>query len=344
MEQNKTSGKPMRTDMKILVVGCGSMGKRHIGNLLSIKSGEVIACDISEKKLNAVKKEFSIEGFLDLNKALSNDHYNVAFICTPPSLHVNQAMQLLDSGSHCFIEKPLSNGLEGIDDLISLSELNRRTVMVGYNLRFSPSLLKIKNLLDQGAIGRVLVLRAAVGYYLPYWRPVEDYRKGYGSKQALGGGIILDGSHEIDYVQYLLGEVKEVFSVCERLSGLEIDTEDFAEIIMRFQSGAYAQVHLDYLQSNYRRNCEIVGDAGMLTWDINERQIRQYGLRDKEYHLYYEGLNTNVNDMYIEEIKRFFACIENGTKPPIDLKEGKRVQEVIAMIKRSSELRQFVSR
>ena len=201
----------------------------------------------------------------------------------------------------------------------------------------------IKEFLDNGAIGKVLFLRASVGYYLPYWRPDEDYREGYGSKQTLGGGIVLDASHEIDYVQYLLGGVSEVFSVCRKLSALETDTEDFAEIIMHFNSGAYAQVHLDYLQSNYRRNCEIVGDAGMLLWDINERQIRQYGLNDNEYRVCYEGLNANINDMYVEEVKHFFACIESGTKPLIGLREGKRVQEIIAMIKKSSELGRFVS-
>lgn len=343
MEQNKASCKQVRSSMKILVLGCGSIGKRHMRNLLSIRAGEVVACDINERKLDAVKKEFSIKGFLDLNKALPKDNYDVAFICSPPSLHVDQALQLLDHGMHCFIEKPLSNSLAGIDDLINMAEVNHKTVMVGYPLRFSPFLRKIKELLDSGTIGKVLFLRAAVGYYLPYWRPDEDYREGYGSKQALGGGIVLDASHEIDYVKYLLGEVSEVFAVCRKVSALETDTEDFAEIIMHFKSGNYAQVHLDYLQSNYRRNCEIVGDAGMLLWDINERQIRQYGLNDKEYRVYYEGLNASINDIYIEEIKHFFVCIESGTKPLIGLRDGKRIQEIIAMIKKSSELRGFVS-
>lgn len=344
MEQDQTSRKQMRSNMRIIVLGCGSIGKRHIRNLLSIGAGDVVVCDVDEKKLDAVQKEFSVKGYLDLGKALSKGKYDAAFICTPPSLHVGQATQLLDLGLHCFIEKPLSNSLSGIDNLINISEVNHKIVMVGYTLRFSPFLRKIKSLLDGGAIGKVLFLRAAVGYYLPYWRPDEDYREGYGSKQSLGGGIILDASHEIDYVQYLFGDVSEVFATCKKLSALEIDTEDFAEIIVHFKNGAHAQLHLDYLQSNYRRSCEIVGDGGMLLWDINEGQIRQYGLKDKEYRVYYEGLNASVNDMYLEEMRHFFACIESGTKPFISLEDGKRVQEIIAMIKESSELRRFVSR
>jgi predicted dehydrogenase len=332
----------MRVDMKILVLGCGSIGKRHIRNLLSINAGEVIACDINENKLGEAEKEFSIRGFGDLNEALRRDGYDVAFICTPPNYHVHQALRLLECGIHCFIEKPLSNDLAGVDDLINLADRKKKTVMIGYSLRFSNFLRKTKNLIDRGAIGRPLSLRASVGYYLPYWRPSEDYREGYGSKQELGGGIVLDASHEIDYVRHLLGEVDEVFAVCRKLSRLEIDTEDFAEIIMRFKGGAYSQIHLDYLQSNYRRNCEIIGDVGMLLWDINEGILKHYSLDDKEYHVYYEGLNSSINDMYMEEVRYFFACIDEQVEPLICLKEGKRIQEIIVKIKESSRLGHFV--
>ena len=329
--------------MKIIVLGCGSIGKRHIRNLLSIKAGEVIACDINEKKLDYAKKEFSIKGFLHVKEALSRGKYDVAFVCTPPSYHVDQALQLLGHGMHCFIEKPLSNGLAKIDDLINMADSERKTVMIGYSLRFSKFLRRIKEFIDNGMIGKVLSLRASVGYYLPYWRPYEDYKEGYGSKQELGGGIVLDASHEIDYVRCLLGEVDEVFAVCRKLSDLDIETEDFAEIIIHFRNGAYSQIHLDYLQSNYRRNCEIIGDAGMLLWDINEGILKHYSLHDKEYHVYYEGLNTTINDMYMEEVRHFFACIEGRAEPSVCLREGKRIQEIIMKIKKSSELGHFVS-
>ena len=270
--------------MKILIVGCGSIGKKHIRNILSLKIGEVTACDVDGRKRADAEKEFAIGVYRNLNDAMNCSRHDAAFICTPPSFHVDQALLLLNHGMHCFIEKPLSNDLAKVDDLIELADRKKKIVMVGYNLRFSASLKKIKNLINSGTIGKILFLRASVGYYLPYWRPYEDYREGYGSKQELGGGIILDASHEIDYVRYLLGDASQVFAVCRKLSKLEIDTEDFAEITMHFESGAYAQIHLDYLQSNYRRSCEIVGENGMLLWDINERLIKHYSLIDKEYH------------------------------------------------------------
>ncbi len=323
--------------MKILVVGCGSIGKRHIRNLLSVNAGEIIACDINDKKLNEVKEEFSIKAFSDVEEALSINKYTAAFICTPPSYHVVQALKFLEQDIHCFIEKPLSSNLEGIDDLINMADSKQRTVVIGYNIRFSPQLRKIKKLIDNDVIGNIFSLRASSGYYLPYWRPNEDYRKGYGSKEEQGGGIVLDASHEIDYIRYLLGEVEEVSAVCKKISHLEIDTEDFAEITMHHRNGAYSQIHLDYLQTNYRRSCEVIGEKGMLVWDINERVLKQYGMKDKEYQIHYEGLNANVNDLYLEEVRHFFRCIKGEEEPLVSINEGKRLQEIIMKIKESSD-------
>ena len=329
--------------MKIIVLGCGSIGKRHIGNILSLKVGDVSACDVDSKKLDAVRREFPITTFDSLDKALNRKKYDAAFICTPPNLHLEQAKKLVKSGIHCFIEKPLSKDLEGIDVLIRTAEEKQRVVIIGYNMRFSPLFMKIKKIIDKGLIGKIHFLKASLGYSLPYWRPYEDYRHGYGAHKKMGGGIVLDASHEIDYSRNLLGEVEEVFAVCRKLSNLDIDTEDFAEIIMHHKSGAYSQIHLDYLQSNYRRNCEIIGDRGMLVWDVNENVLRHYGVKDKEYHVYHEGLSANSNEMYINEVRHFFRCMEGAEKPLVGLEEGKRIQEIIEKIKKSSEENRVLS-
>jgi predicted dehydrogenase len=329
--------------MKILVIGCGSVGKRHLRNLLSMNAGQIFAYDIDTSKVDLVQKELSVEGLSSENETLNDGAYDAAFICSPPSLHVNQALKLLEKGTHCLIEKPLSNTLENLDTLVELVDRTKTTVLIGYNFRFSPLLVKIKEFLDNQIIGQPLFLKASLGYYLPYWRPEEDYRKGYGANKSLGGGIVLDASHEIDYARCFLGEVKEVFAVCKKISKLDIDTEDFAEITMHHRNGAYSQVHLDYLQTNYRRSCEIVGEKGMLVWDINERVLNVYGLNDKEYHVYYEGLNANVNDMYVEETKHFFRCIKGVEEPLVDVKEGKRLIELIMKIKESSDKKRFIS-
>lgn len=329
--------------MKMLVLGCGSIGKRHIRNLLSLNMGQIFAYDVDQQSLESVKEHPSVETLASMDEALFNCDFDAAFICSPPSEHVNQALSLLEKGSHCFIEKPLSNTLDNLDTLVKFAKRTMKTVLIGCNLRFSPLLIRIKDFLDNDVIGKPLFLKASLGYYLPYWRPNDDYRKGYGANRSMGGGIVLDASHEIDYARYLLGEVEEVFAVCKKLSDLDIDTEDFAEITMHHKNGSYSQIHLDYLQTNYRRNCEIVGDKGMLLWNVNERVLNVYSTRDKEYHVHFEGLNANVNDMYVEEIKHFFNCIRGDENPLVDAAEGKRLMEIIMKVKESSHKRGFVS-
>ena len=323
-------------DKKILVIGCGSIGKRHIQNLLSLGVGRVFVYDTDKDKLAKTCKELPVESLASLDDLAGGRDYDAALICSPPSFHISHALALIQKGIHCFIEKPLSHTLENIDTLIELAKKKKKTVLVGYNLRFSPLLVRIKKILDDDGIGKPLSLRASVGYYLPYWRPKEDYRIGYGAKASLGGGIVFDANHEIDYARYFLGEVKEVFATCQKLSNLDIDTEDFAEITMQHKNGSYSQVHLDYLQTSYRRSCEIIGEKGMLVWDINNRVLEQYGMNDREYQVYYEGLNANVNDLYLEEIGHFFRCIDGTEKPVVGLDEGKRVQEITMKIKESS--------
>jgi predicted dehydrogenase len=329
--------------MKILVLGCGSVGKRHIKNLISMNAGQIFAHDVDQSRLKKIREEFLVETLTSTDEALDRGDFDTAFICTPPRLHVTQALRLLENGIHCFIEKPLSDRLEGVDLLVDLAEKKKKTVLVGYNFRFSPLLGKIKELLSNGVIGKILFLKASLGYYLPYWRPHEDYRKGYGANRSLGGGIVLDASHEIDYARYLLGEVDEVFAICKKLSKLEINTEDFAEITMHHENGAYSQIHLDYLQTNYRRNCEIVGEAGMIVWDVNQRVLNVYDMNDREYHVQYEGLNANVNDMYLQEVKHFFRCAEGIEEPIVGPKDGQRLTELIMKIKESSDKRRFIS-
>src|SRR5205807_10567443 len=109
-----------------------------------------------------------------------------------------------------------------------------RTDIVGCNLRVLASLVLVERLVEEVRIGRTLAARAHCGYYLPFWRPGRDYREGYGARQATCGGIILDSIHEFDYLTWLLGWPREVFAYAGRVSSLEIDTEDNADVLLRF--------------------------------------------------------------------------------------------------------------
>src|SRR6185369_13479350 len=111
-----------------------------------------------------------------------------------------------------------------------------------------------------------LCFRARFSHYLPNWRPGTDYRTSYSARRAHGGGIVLEGVHEIDYVRWMAGEVASVSAWAGRLSGLDIDSEDCALITLHCKSGAVAQIHLDYLSPLKLRGCEVVGEDAVLRW------------------------------------------------------------------------------
>src|SRR5437660_426664 len=322
--------------MRTVLFGAGSIGQRHLRNLQALGHEVVAVVDPDRARLDAIRPLVAAGCRLVAGEAeaLGADA-DAAVICSPTSRHVDQARAALRRGWHVFVEKPLAHTLEGTAALVDEAARAGRTVLVGCNLRFLPSLQLVKRLVDEGRIGRPLAARAQCGYYLPFWRPDTDYREGYGAKQATGGGIILDSIHEFDYLTWLLGLPREVFAYAGKVSTLEIDTEDNADVLMRFDYGTVANVHLDYLQRTYRRSCELIGEDGIIAWDYIAQTVRVYGKEDRRHETYEESINTDRNFMFVEELRHFVACAERGAPPMLDATGGRRVLE-IALAARAS--------
>ena len=321
--------------MLFLVIGCGSIGKRHIRNLKSLNTGQIIAHDVSSERCNEVRHEYGIDTFNAIDDAIAQTPDTV-FICTPTSLHIAPALLAAQNGCHIFIEKPLSHTLDGVDELIDIISQNGLVSFIGCNFRFHPGIAEIKGLLDNGSVGKVLCARLQGGQYLPDWHPWEDYRRGYSANLALGGGVILDSIHQIDNIVWFLGEADQVFCFCDKLSSLDIDTEDIAEILLRFKSGAIAEVHMDYVQRSRSRSCQIIGEEGTILWDLNEQQVRLYTVKTGKWQIFREKNGYDINEMYIEEMKHFLHCIEGKTKPLQDINHAKRVLQIALAAKESS--------
>jgi predicted dehydrogenase len=327
---------------RFLVIGCGSIGKRHIRNLTALNAGDVIAHDVSQERLSGVAKEYHVKAYDSIDDALAQKP-DVAVICTPTSLHIAAALSAAKSNCHLFIEKPLSHSLEGVDELIKIVAQKSLVTLVGCNMRFHPGIALMKELLDKKTVGRVICARLQAGQYLPDWHPWEDYRQGYSAKQDLGGGIILDSIHEIDYITWFLGEVSQVFCFSGKLSSLEIDTEDTAEILLRFSSGAIAEVHLDYVQRSYSRSCQIIGEEGTILWNFNERQVKLYSAEASRWQTFSQKPDYDINQIYIEEMKHFLQCIEGKNKPVQDINSAKRVLEIALAAKEAAKTGKVVN-
>ena len=323
--------------MKILVIGAGSIGRRHINNLNFLGYEDIDVADISDANLGYAKKNFKIkETFNDFKDVLSSKSYDVAFILTPPIYHVPIALELAKKGIDLFIEKTLSHNLEDVDELIKTKEDNNIVIMVGYNQRFNFGLRKLKSYMDKERLGKVYYIRAEVGQYLPDWRPWQDYRKNYTAIKEMGGGIILDGSHEIDYVMWLANsKVKDVKTIYDKVSNLEINVEDIAETILRFENGIIASIHLNMMERGYNRYCKVVGEKGYIKWIFKENILEFHDGESKELTI--KKYEIDQNHSYLEELKHFLSCFENRVEPLSNIYTAKEALEVVKIMKESGD-------
>jgi len=327
--------------MRILVIGCGSIGMRHLRNLKSLGNHELFACDPVPENLKRAKQECGAQPFDSVKTALQAGA-DIAFVTTPSHLHVPIALQAARAGCHMFIEKPLSHTDEGLDELVETVRKKDLITMVGCNMRFHHGPATIKQLLDAGVIGKITSAIMEAGYYMPDWHPDKDYRARYSANRAMGGGVVLDAIHEIDYARWLLGEVTEVFCAGGKMSSLDIDVEDSVNVVMQFAAGFSIMLHLDYIQRTYARSCKIIGEEGTISWDV-AGPFRWYSAKTKQWTVIDPPPGYTINDMYIEELRHFLDCYAHRKKATLDVEDGARVTRLALAIKRSMNTGQKVT-
>lgn len=322
---------------KILFAGCGSIGRRHIQNLKSLIPCEILAYRVRREPLGDFGVQHGIHEFDDLNAAL-DERPDAVFVTNPTSLHLGVARAAAARGIGLFIEKPLSHSLAGVDEFLRLCKRKKVPVLMGYKMRFHPAIRKIKELLDAKAVGRVLAAKVQYGGYLPDWHPWEDYRRMYSSRRSLGGGIILDAVHELDYMRWLFGPVRRVSAMGGHVSSLEIDTEDVAELLLEFGSGTVGNVHLNYVQRPEYRACQVIGENGTILWDTLRRSVEWYRPAEKCWESFPEPAGFQANDMFVAELKHFLACLDGKEKPASGLAEERDLLEMALKAQRACTL------
>ncbi|MFA4825893.1 MAG: Gfo/Idh/MocA family oxidoreductase [Methanoregula sp.] len=330
--------------MRVLLVGLGSIGRRHLSNIKkNDPSAEIIVWHLQSKK-NELRENIN-----DVNKvAYSFDEAirekpDVAFITCPSSLHISIAIMLAQEGIDLFIEKPISSNLVDVENFLRIGKSQKIVIMVGYNMRFHRPLQLLKQKISEGAIGNPIGIHAEVGQYLPDWRPGKDYRQSVSAQKELGGGAVLELSHELDYARWLFGEVKSVSAQVDQLSDLEIDVEDSADIILKFSNNAIGNIHLDMVQRFPTRYCHVVGSEGLLKWDGTTDLVTMFSTKNNEWSVLHPGEKIDRNEMYLTEIQHFFECVNSRKDPLINGFEGKRVLEIaLAALESSKEQRNVI--
>ncbi len=316
--------------LKFLMVGFGSIGKRHFDNLRQIEDVEVSILTRRHLNLPDTKVYSSIEETL-------HEHFDGVFITNETTLHIPTAIAFAERKCNLFIEKPLSHSLEDIDKLTNLISRHNLKVMIGCNMRFHPVIRLVSDFVQEGKIGRIISARIEAGEYLPDWRPWRDYRNSYSAKKAGGGGVILDLIHELDYAYWFFGEASKIFSFSGRRSDLEIETEDMAEILIEFQNGTLCEVHLDYIQRCPSRNFKLVGTTGTIYVDLITNEIKIFDVAKGNWETINLNGNFERNKMYLDEVKHFIEYIQGRiAEPLIGWKDGVKVLQIALAAKESS--------
>lgn len=247
--------------MKVLVAGCGSIGRRHAVNAAALAETAVFDLDLELGARCAA--DLGIRAFVGLDEALAWGPQAVV-VATPHRSHLEVAGAALAADVDVLIEKPLSHSLAGVDDLLHAVATCKRRAFVVCNMRFHPGPETLRRHLHE--VGRPLFATAHFGNFLPYMRPGSDYRQLYAARKADGGGVILDAIHEVDYLSWLFGPVGRVGCRATTIGDLDIDTEDYAELSLFHSGSMRSLVQLDYMRRRKSRGCEVVGDKGTLIW------------------------------------------------------------------------------
>ena len=323
--------------MKVLVVGYGSIGKRHVDNLLKYFNTEIIIC--TKRKDLKVNKKCKVVKTIELG---IKENPNVAFVTNVTSIHINTAIKLAKAGIDIFIEKPLSNSMKDIHKLSKIVKNKKIKIMIGCNFRFHECIMKIKELLEKNKVGRVIFARVEWGSYLPDWHPYEDYTKSYTSRKELGGGVTLTCIHEIDYLHWFFGNVDEVSSFTGKYSDLKMDADDLSAILLRFKNNIIAEIHLDHFQKPEFRNCKIVGTKGTIYWDSDTNEVRLFNKSKNKWIKQLNVKNYKRNYMYLNELKHFLKCVIEEKNTVNDLDEGVKTLKIALAAVKSSKTKRVV--
>ena len=329
--------------MKFLICGIGSIGQRHYKNLNSLghqlalfRAGGGANAPFIEKFLSEEKSAGRpVKTYYNFREAIDDFRPDAVFITNPNSRHLETALLAVKSGCNLFIEKPLSHTRDGLAELKTLADKKKLKIMIGYNLRWHPLLIKMKTMVADGKIGQPICANIEMGENIEDWHPWEDYHQTYAAYKDGGGGAVLCFSHDIDYLYWFFGTPERIQAMGGKITPLGGDAEDMVKALLEYKNKFIVSLHLDYWQRPPRRCFEIIGTKGKITWDYYAKNLIWVS-RDSNTApaIYPVPVTFDRNDMFVDEIKEFISVLNGEKESRIPLQQGMDVLEISLKIKK----------
>ncbi|EAU71037.1 possible oxidoreductase, GFO/Idh/MocA family protein [Synechococcus sp. BL107] len=319
--------------MRIGIAGTGSIGRRHLANLEKLCPGIKIVV-----LRNGITSDTYIES-IDADKVTSlkiaeDEKLDAIIIANQSAKHANLIIEGLKAGLHMYIEKPVVTDREQMNQVnvqLARSGINFYT-QVGCNLRFLPSLIKLKELSENGCIGKVMRASFDAGQWLPDWRPGTDHRKSYSAKPEMGGGVLLDLIHEIDMARWILGDLTAEACNVIQAPCLEIQTEAAATALLKSHDGCLVQIGIDYIARRPIRRYQLIGEKGTLIWDLRRKTLV---LETKhEVKVIMSGSKSfDIQETYLLAMTNFLEGIQGNTMQTQTLQDGLNSAKIVLDLK-----------
>lgn len=305
-------------NLKVCIIGFGSIGRRHASNLLKM-GADVILLRSGNTNINIPKFKKKLKTYFNFDDML-NEKPDLIFICNPTIKHDYYVGLSIINNIPFFVEKPI--GAKYLKALKFQSQIKKRKLKtcVGYMMRYDVCILKIKELLDKNFLGKVTTAIMEWGSYLPSWHPWENYKHSYAARNSLGGGVIKTCSHEIDLALFLFGDVKKHVCFKRHDQVLNIDVEDHADILLKHRSGVTTFIHLDYFQRKTKRYIEIIGEKGRLSWNYNKRLLEFYNFKKNKRVIL--AKSKCINNVYKDLTIDFLDSLKKRKNILLDYKQG----------------------
>lgn len=324
----------------ILIVGTGSAGKRHAKNLHAL--GCAVSCmDPRPDRLDEISAEIIAlkSAFTSLEDAFTaGKTFDAVVIASPPSFHVEQSISALRQDLPVLLEKPVSPDLASALKLHAAVRDTGVPLLLGYTWRWWPPLMKVKQLLERQAVGELKFVKFTMAAHLADWHPWERYQDFFMASRTLGGGAILDESHWLDLMLWFFGMPQKLFAKVEKISGLEIETDDNVDMLVFYDSGMRVSLHLDLYARPHEKSIQFIGESGTLIWEPNSIKIGKEMDPDWET----EEFNYDRNDMFVGVAEEFLKMLAGDDTQTCSIDDGIRVLELIEAARESSSSEEVI--